>query len=142
LGARQLSWLHSVPDKDYKPSPQKQARIETENTDAFFNNLEPETDYLLSLFRSSGMILQTGYGPVPLTWEEIKSWNESLKLNLNSRELIAIKNMSTVYVNQLHISKDPACIAPAFEVDEDILELRRTKISNAFKNFPKVKRRK
>ena len=142
MGAKQLSWLHSAPDKDYKSSPQKQARIETENIEPFFNSLEPETNYLLSLFRSSGMVLQTGYGPVPLTWEEIKSWNESLKLNLNSRELTAIKDMSIVYVNQLHRSKDPACIAPAFEVDEDLLELRRTKISNAFKSLPTTRSKK
>lgn len=138
-----MSWLHTAPDKDFKPSPKNQSRIENEkeNFDAFFNSLEPETEYMLGLFRSSGMVMQSGYGPMPLSWEEIKSWNETLNLNLTSRELTTIKNMSTSYVNQLHLSKDPACVAPAHEVDEDLLELKRSKISDAFKNMPKKTRK-
>jgi len=142
LGVRQLSWLHSVPDPKFKPSPQKQPRIETEEFESFFNSLGPEAGYLLSLFQSSGMVQQTGYGPIPLPWVEIQAWNDTLKLKLTTRELLAIKKMSGAYVNQLHSSKDPACIAPAFEVDEDLLELKRSKIAAAFKNLPKKMRRK
>lgn len=87
------------------------------------------------------MVQQSGYGPTPLSWVEIKAWNESLKLNLTTRELLTIKKMSSEYVNQQHISKDPACIAPAFEVDEDLLELKRSKITAAFKSLPKKMRR-
>lgn len=142
MGVRQLSWLHCAPDKKYKPSPQPQPRIETENFESFFSSLEPETEYLISLFQSSGMVQQTGYGPMPLPWVEIKAWNETLNLHLTTRELLAIKKMSSAYVNQQHTSKDPACIAPAFEVDEDLLELKRSKIAAAFKSLPKKMRRK
>jgi hypothetical protein len=142
LGVRQLSWLHSAPDKNYKPSPQHQPRIETENFESFFSSLEPESEYLVSLFQSSGMVQQTGYGPISLSWVEIKAWNETLNLNLTTRELLAIKKMSSAYANQQHFSKDPACIAPALEVDEDLLELKRNKIAAAFKNLPKKMRRK
>lgn len=116
--------------------------METEEFESFFNSLEPEAKLFLSLFQSSGMVQQTGQGQVPLSWAEIKAWNEALKLDLTSRELLAIKKMSSEYVNQQHISKDPACIAPAFEVDEDLLELKRSKIADAFRNLPKKTRRK
>lgn len=88
------------------------------------------------------MVQQTSYGLIPLTWVEIKAWNDVLNLNLTTRELLAIKKMSSAYVNQHDASKDPSCIAPAFEVDEDLLELKRSKIAAAFKSLPKKMRRK
>ena len=96
----------------------------------------------MGLFQSTGMVSQTEFGPLPLSWVEIKAWNETLKLNLTSRELMIIKNMSNAYSQMQYKSKDPACIAPAYSVDEESLELKRSKISNAFKNLSKMMRKR
>jgi len=50
--------------------------------------------------------------------------------------------LSKAFVSQISSSKNPACISPIQELDEEKLELKRKQISDAFKSIPSIKRAK
>jgi hypothetical protein len=73
--------------------------------------------YLVDFFRSLGSCLQTGMGLVPLTWQEIESWQRQNGIELKVWEVKALKIASAAHVSQVSLSTDPNCPPPNKAVD-------------------------
>ncbi len=100
---RHLAWLHATPEGS------KKSRLQTfkegdEDGDSPFLKF-PDIDgaeYVVHLFQESGMLIATGMGTVPLSWQEINNWIECTQLDLSIWERLTIKEMSEVYVSELN----------------------------------------
>ena len=53
--------------------------------------------YIVNAFNHSGMVQAGGMGQVPLSWQELKAFNECSGLELSEFELTAIRRMSSAY---------------------------------------------
>jgi hypothetical protein len=80
--------------------------------------------YLVNFFRELGSCLQTGMGLIPLTWQEIESWQRQNGLELKAWEVKALKLASSAHVSQVAISANPNCPPPnkAVEIEPEKLD--------------------
>lgn len=72
-----------------------------------------------------GACMNTGMEQVPLSWQEIESWQNQHGFNLNPWELSIIRRASVAYVNQLRESRKADCPPPGKVVEQDQKELAR-----------------
>lgn len=68
---------------------------------------------------SAGACLNTGMGQVPLSWQELESWQRQNGINLKPWELSIIRRASAVYVEQLQLSAKADCPPPGKVVEQD-----------------------
>lgn len=135
---RQLAWLHAVPEGS------KQSRLvdfkgPDGETTLQFPELE-EAAYLVALLQEAGLMSSTGMGAVPLSWQEIDAWLRTTELSLTVWEKLMIKEMSEVYVSDLHKSTAKLAVAPyAPEVEVIDRPAVAAKLLDVFRGF---KRRK
>lgn len=141
---RQLAWLHSPIDPDFKPSKIRESRIDTLEKDSYLLQIKPEaySSYIINLINQIGPYQNGEYGPQPLSWTELRSWSILTKTKITPWEADLIMKLSKSFVSQLSLSKDPSCISPVHEVDEEKLSIKRKQISDAFKSMAKIGRRK
>lgn len=144
IWVKQTAWLQAPVDPDFKPSKKYESRLEKfkENSEEIKYEPEAYSNYIINIANSIGLYLNSGYGPVPITWTEILSWSTLTKIEITPWEANLIMKLSRAFVSQFSISKNPACISPILEVDEENLELKRKQISDAFKAMPKLIRGK
>lgn len=69
-------------------------------------------DYLVGHFFSSGQCLQTGQGLVPLSYQEIKAYDELTDAELLTWEVRILKKMSDAYCSEYSRASDPNRPAP------------------------------
>jgi hypothetical protein len=81
--------------------------------------------YLVNFFRELGSCLQTGMGLVPLTWQEIESWQRQNGIELKVWEVKALKLASIAHVSQVALSADPNCPPPNRPVERDQEQLAK-----------------
>lgn len=60
-----------------------------------------------------------GMGQVPLSWQEIESWQRQQGITLRPWELSIIRQASVVYVEQLQLSRKADCPPPGKVVEQD-----------------------
>ena len=58
-------------------------------------------------------------GLVPLSWQELESWQKQQGITLSPWELSIIRKASAVYVEQHHISTKVDCPPPGKVVEQD-----------------------
>jgi hypothetical protein len=75
--------------------------------------------YLFDLLMSMGAYTNLGMGHVPLSWQEIKSWQEQNGIELKPWELGIIRRSSAAYVQQIQDSMKPECPPPGKVVEQD-----------------------
>lgn len=68
---------------------------------------------------SAGAYSNTGMGQVPLSWQDIESWQKQHGFNLNPWELSIIRRASTVYVEQSQAAVKADCPPPGKVVEQD-----------------------
>jgi hypothetical protein len=139
-----MAWLQAPVDPDFKHQKNHESRLEKFDENAEELQYEPEaySTYIINIANSIGLYLNGGYGPIPITWTEILSWSILTKTKITPWEACLIMKLSKAFVSQLSISKNPSCISPIQEIDEEKLELKRKAISDAFKAMPAIKRSK
>jgi hypothetical protein len=79
----------------------------------------------VAFFRELGQCLQTGMGLIPLTWQEIESWQRQNGLELKAWEVKALKLASVAHVSQVALSTDPNCPPPNRPIERDPLDLAK-----------------
>lgn len=70
-------------------------------------------DWLLEM-RVSGQGIN---GPIPLSFQEIKSWRDVTETSLSSEESLLLAHLSDVYCSQYYESSELNCPAPYHHVD-------------------------
>jgi hypothetical protein len=68
---------------------------------------------------SAGAYLTMGMGAVPLSWQELESWQKQQGFNLNPWELSIIRKASAAYVDQMQLSSKVDCPPPGKVVEQD-----------------------
>jgi hypothetical protein len=81
--------------------------------------------YLFDLLMSMGAYTNLGMGHVPLSWQEMESWQEQNGIELKPWELGIIRRSSAAYVQQLQVSTKPDCPPPGKVVEQDQKELAK-----------------
>jgi hypothetical protein len=109
---RQLAWLAATPDTEDAPRYKKYDGLPIAEP-------EPETgtEYIMAAMREVGFYFNTGSGPTPLPWSEIRAWMSS-----TSRQGIAlastIRFLSEQYVSEYFAASDPMRPAPLSDDNE------------------------
>ena len=80
---------------------------------------ELRCEYLFHYLMSAGACINTGMGLVPLSWQELESWQKQQGITLSPWELSIIRQASAVYVEQHHISTKVDCPPPGKVVEQD-----------------------
>lgn len=119
LYSKALAWYGATPE-GYKTSRIEMARTGTRTktskdsdvehkipTEIHLPDIPSALGYLLGFFFSSGQCMQYGMGIAPLTWQEIKAYNEANDLEMCNWEMALIKKMSEAYCNEYAHSSDP-----------------------------------
>lgn len=142
LYARQYAWLNTAP-KGSKLSRVESLRKnakEGENADDTLETMLPDipegAEYLVSYFVSTGCVMHTGMGSIPLSWQEIKAWAwaNGLEDTLDVMEAEAIRKMSMAYAAEHSQADDPKRPQPYVRA-KDAEEIDRTQVSNKVRNI-------
>ena len=126
-----MAWLNTVAEKQTK------SRIavyrEMEEKGHHVRQLEmPEMmgfQYLVQYLFEAGPVGNNGFGPEPLTWQEIEAWSRLTQVDLDAWEALTLRKLSSDYSAQLTQSSDPKCRAP------DQPELSREQIADDVEAF-------
>jgi len=73
-------------------------------------------------------------GVTPLTWQEIKAWNEIADKRLTPWEVVTIHNMSEAYAHEVHAGTDPLRPSP-ITVGTEVSEDNRKAVASAWKQM-------
>lgn len=74
--------------------------------------------YIVHYFFEIGACSSNGNGLIPITWQEIKAWQELVGLELRQWELKAIKEASAAYCGMRTEAEEPDCLPP-FNMQSD-----------------------
>lgn len=85
--------------------------------------------YLVQYLFEAGPVGNNGFGPEPLTWQEIEAWSKLTQVDLDAWEALTLRKLSSDYSAQLIQSSDPKCRAP------DQPELTREQIADDVEAF-------
>lgn len=99
----------------------------------------PEVDepaYIVDYWQDIGMVGIGAMGIIPLSSQELMSWQQGKHIALNPWEFSIIREMSRAYCTQAHASEKPDCPPPygnpEFEFDRAQVA---KKVQNALKSF-------
>lgn len=81
--------------------------------------------YLFDLLLNMGAYTNLGMGHVPLSWQEIDSWQKQNGIELKPWELSIIRRSSAAYVQQLQLATKPDCPPPGKVVEQDPAQLAK-----------------
>tara|TARA_R110000782_G_C14819221_1_gene413863 strand:- start:19435 stop:19854 length:420 start_codon:yes stop_codon:yes gene_type:complete len=121
-----LAWLHAVPDYGEKDRPRLSRRAEFKAFKVDFDE-PPEPDaaqYLIHWFFESGMVMATGAGAAPLTWQELEAYGRSAGLELTGWERSTLMEMSRTYCEARDRFRKPASPPPYFPLDGNLAKQR------------------
>lgn len=86
-------------------------------------------EYLVQYLFEVGPVGSNGFGPEPLSWQEIEAWSRLTQTDLDTWEALTLRKLSADYSSQLSKSADPKCKAP------DQPELSREQIAEDVEAF-------
>lgn len=121
-----MAWLNATP-KGAKKSRRAHIDMLAENaeTEPEYNLPEViEAYYLISTLSEIGEAKLAGDKLVSIQWPDIEAWTNATGTRLTPAEMIAIKNLSGVYVSQFYDSQDNNCMSPhiAAPQNRDVIE--------------------
>jgi len=88
---------------------------------------EESAGYLIGLWQEAGLMSSNGMGPVPLSWVDIRAWEESCEVDIPVWEKLVIRELSEAYVSELLLTKEKMRPAP-YMVEDDSLD--RSAVAN------------
>jgi len=92
--------------------------------------------YLLGYLQEMDFCIKGEMGLAPLSFQELASWQSSTGLALSPWEVLALKRLSSDYIDQLGRSKDRAEPAP-YQTED--LPRQREAVHNFFKQLARRK---
>lgn len=81
-------------------------------------------------------------GPQPLDWGVIKDWSSLMGLDLEPKEVTALRSLSGAYLDQMEKAKDNACPPPWVDPQQLDREKIADKVSSQFKAITKRRKSK
>lgn len=66
-----------------------------------------------------GPCISSSMGQEPLNWTDIDAWQRLNGITLSPFELSIIRKASIIFVEQVHLSKKPDCVAPYNLIEKD-----------------------
>jgi len=94
-----------------------------------------EFGYLINWLFEVGPIINGGMGQSPLSFQEIKAWNDLMGINLTGNEAIILHKLSSVYLSEYqHRELNRSCPS-----DNEYIEDTRKKVSGQFQALLKGK---
>lgn len=112
--------MHTVPEKS------EQSRYERYLADGIAIVVpEMKCSYLFDYLLKIGVMTANGMANVPLSWQELNAWVQATGVPLNFWELGVIHKASSVYVNQLELSRKPDAPMPERVIEQDPRKLAK-----------------
>lgn len=68
--------------------------------------------HIIHALLDAGPIQAGGTGPAALSWAEIEAWQRCSQSHLQSHELVLLRELSCVYLEQWEKSRDRMCPPP------------------------------
>jgi len=102
LHVRQIGWLHAVP-KLKRGKPGEASRLDMLEQAGKEPDLPPAgpAAYLLSHLWEAGPVAHTGMGPLPLSWQDLQSWQQMAGAVLLPWEARTLRRLSSEYLRAM-----------------------------------------
>lgn len=98
---------------DEKGKAREGSRLATMKAAGRFPRLpEAPLPYLLEYLFEVGPAEAGGFGPAPLTHQELRAWQENMRRYLAPWELAMLRRLSLEWLDQARAAEDPNCPAP------------------------------
>lgn len=94
-------------------------------------------DYLLNVLFDAGPVMSGGMGPVPITEQELMSWQMNRGVRLGAWDCGTVRHLSRVYCSALHDAKEKNAAPPWTPVPVDSPE-RRDAVAASFRGLAKM----
>lgn len=98
-----------------------------------------EFGYLFEYLHELGFVSSTGMGRQVLSYQEIQSWSDLMKVDLTIFEVESIRALSTAYLMQYLDSEEPNC-APPFRPDVEVNVDQRKQVDSFFRQLAAKRR--
>ena len=117
---RQMAWLGATP----KPPPgsrrakteddaPKLSRLEQMKKDGITPQMPPNPlPHVMTRLVEVGLTEANGMGASPLSWREIRAWQESTAVELSPWEARLMRHLSTAYLAESRRAEDETCPPP------------------------------
>jgi len=137
---RHLAWLQATPEKKGSEKPETRWTI-LKNRGSDLTTFPPvETDkHILEWLFELGVFQPSGYGPMPISFQEIESWARMTRTVLTWQESKFLKELSQEYCNQYAKSSDRNA-APPYTTEKIDKESVSDRVRNALLSHNKRKR--
>lgn len=133
LFARHHAWLHSRPGK--QPTTRyTQFTGEIVKSQLLEYPTIEHGQYLLDYAFEIGPSKSTGSGPAVIDWVDIKAWVELNKLDLDSWELLVVREISKAFVSQYYTSEG-AIVPPPYQPANTDTDTTSKRIGNLFRGL-------
>jgi hypothetical protein len=119
LFARQLGWLHAVPDREKRS---RMATLESIGGDLRLPDLH-RGEYLAQMMMELGPTRSNGMGDGPTDWDVIAPFGEANGLDLGDMQTLAA--MCRGYYRTREASTQPYALAPVDETGDPVADRRR-----------------
>lgn len=108
-----MAWLQATPEK--KGSEKSETRwtiLKNRGSDLVKFPLVQTDKHILEWLFELGIFEPSGYGPMPITYQEIEAWSRMTKTILTWQESKFLKELSQEYCNQYAKSSDRNSVPP------------------------------
>jgi hypothetical protein len=93
--------------------------------------------YVIQWLFEVGPVSFGAMGPTPLEWTDIKAWSDLNSLELEPKEVTALRSLSSAYIDQMEKAKDNACPPPWVDPDQLDRDKIADKVTSQFKAIAK-----
>lgn len=96
----------------------------------------PKVDpFVAHVFHEIGIADSSGMSLVSISFTELDSYCNRMKVDLTAWESMQVINMSREYCNWLNKGKDKTCVSPWSDNSEEAVEANNTKIAEQMKSL-------
>lgn len=131
VAVRQVAWLHAVPKK--VDPERKKAREGSRLSKLKAKGVEPRVPeaplpYLFDLLMEVGPAASGGFGPSPLSYQELLAWQVATRRTLQPWEVSMLRRLSVEWIAQAQNAEDESCPAPWS--GDDLTERERASVAD------------
>lgn len=133
-----MAWLHSAP-KRHKNDDSPKSRLSLLDDDHPARRLPEANEFITKCFGMSGMFVSNGMGITPISWMELKAFNDLSGYELTGWESEQIIEMSRTFCYMNNKAQKLGCPAPYLEnIDSyDNKQAIRDKVARQWDSFEK-----
>lgn len=110
---RYSAWLNTAPEKP-ENAPTRIDKMRDQRNEPEYLPAHPDcvAIHVASYLWEVGPGVPIGMGMAPITQGEIRHWQDNTGITLNSWEARALRTLSSEYLEESHLAKNPARRAP------------------------------